>query len=65
MGRTRVLRHPRHDLGFPEVVDIELGVAKGFESGDRKEDALVIVAEQFGRLAELQDELIQRRVALF
>jgi S-adenosylmethionine synthetase len=61
----RIVSRIGQPVDDPDVVDIELGVAKGFESGDRKEDVLVIVAEQFGRLAELQDELTQRRVALF
>ena len=49
----------------PQVVDIELGPAKGFESGDRHGTVLDVVAEQFARATELRDELIERRVALF
>jgi S-adenosylmethionine synthetase len=61
----RIVSRIGQPVDDPDVVDIELGVAKGFESGDRKEDVLVIVAEQFDRLAELQDELTERRVPLF
>jgi S-adenosylmethionine synthetase len=49
----------------PQIVDIELGLAKGFESGDRHASVLALVAEHFARASALQDELIERRVALF
>jgi len=61
----RIVSRIGRPVDDPEVVDIELGVAKGFESGDRYGEVLAVVAEHFGRVSQLQDELIERRVALF
>jgi S-adenosylmethionine synthetase len=49
----------------PEIVDIELGLPSRSESNDLREDVLATVAEHLRRVSELQDELLERRIAVY
>jgi S-adenosylmethionine synthetase len=49
----------------PQVVDIELGMAKGVQADDVRVKVGHVVAEHLQRISDLRDELLQQRVTVF